>query len=388
LKGYEMSIQAIITADNHLDPPATSFGIRRFERKRDHLRCFEEVIEHARKNRPDLLLMAGDIFDVLKPSNTVRAKVMQHFRELYDIGVRIVLIGGQHDTPKSAEEGASPLAVYGNSGYAIFFQDFTKLAAVSFRIGGTEVVVAGLGYNPLLTPAQDPLSQTGAEIHGRLNILLLHYPVEGFVGVYGVEPTVKLASIPKQFQLVAAGHLHRYQKKLMGNTLVVCPGSTERADFTEEDEPKGFVWAELSKEGTVSVEHIRTQARPYRTLELPFPEEEPMATLKQRLDENRNADLVLRLTLRGAPTAEQLSSYKRSELILYGQERFFHLFVDDSKLDIREPEPLRALPRTSPLEELRRYFRDAMEQASLEEREILEEALRLSEAELQEAGAW
>lgn len=196
------------------------------------------MIEYARSNRPDFLLMGGDIFDTIRPSNSVRARVMQWLKELYEIGVRTVMVGGHHDTPKSAEEAASPLAVYGNSGYAVFLQDVSKPTTVLFQAKGAEVSITGLGYNPLLSPAEDPLSQMRPEIKGGINILLLHYPIEGFVEIYGDEPVVRLRSIPQSFQLVAAGHLHRHQKKEVGNILIVCPGSTERISFAEEDEPK------------------------------------------------------------------------------------------------------------------------------------------------------
>ena len=383
-----MGIQVIITADNHLDPIATSFGVKGYEKKRDHLRCFQEVIEYAKSNRPDFLLMGGDIFDTIRPNNPVRANVMQWLKELYEIGVRTVMVGGHHDMPKSAEEGASPLAIYGNSGYAIFLQDVSKPTTVLFQAGSAEVAITGLGYNPLLSPAENPLSQTSPKIKGDINILLLHYPIEGFVGVYRDEPVIRLRSIPQSFQLVAAGHLHRYQKKEVGSTTIVCPGSTERISFAEENEPKGFVWAEVEKDGVISVEHIRTHAREYKTVEMDFPQKDPVTIIKQELEKYVSPELVLRIRLKGVVTPQQLASYKRSDLLLYGQDKFFYLFVDDSGLEIEVPQPHEALQRTTPLEELRRYFKSALERAPPEEMEIIQEALKLSERMLLEAGAW
>jgi DNA repair exonuclease SbcCD nuclease subunit len=384
-----LTIQILLTADNHLDPPASNFGPRRFERRRDHLRCFEEAIEYAMDNRPDFMLLAGDVFDTIRPGNPVRARIMEDLKIVHDCGVRILAVSGDHDTPKIAEEGSSPLAVYGNSGYVHFFHDPTEFSSRKFSIGGLNVEVGGLSRNPLLGSSMDPLVKTPANLDGDLNILLTHYPVEGFVGYSQDDPVIKLASVPSNCQLVCVGHFHGYQTKELQHTTIIYPGSTERASFQEENEEKGFAWIELDKEGVVSREHIKTSARPFRTLDIFFPEDPaPMDPIKRVLDESKNPEAVVRLRLKGRVTAQQLSKYRRSELILYAEGKFFHLTVDESELEIEFPEIIPALPRTTPLEELRRYFTSAIELAGGEEKEILGEAMRICQAKLEEAGAW
>ena len=382
-------MQILLTADNHLDPPASSFGPRRFERRRDHLRCFEEAIDYAKENHPDFLLLAGDVFDTVRPGNFVRARIMEDLKTVHDLGVRILAVSGDHDTPKVVEEGSSPLAVYGNSGYVHFFQDPSEFSSRRYSIEGLNVCVGGLSRNPLLRSNEDPLAKAAVRFDGDMNILLTHYPVEGFVGYARDDPIIRLASVPSNCQLVCVGHYHSYQTKELRHTTIIYPGSTERASFQEENEEKGFAWIELDREGVVSREHIKTSARPFKTIDTFFPEDPtPMDLLKQLLDESKNREAAVRLRLKGRVTVEQLSKYRRSELILHGEGKFFHLTVDESELEIESPEPIQALPRTTPLEELRRHFAAAMESAAGEEREILEEALRICQAKLEEAGAW
>jgi exonuclease SbcD len=384
-----MSIQLLLSSDNHLDPPATSFGPKRFERRKDHLGCFEEMIEYAKRNRPDFLLLAGDVFDTIRPGNSIRARVMDDFKALHDFGIRTLAVSGDHDTPKTVEEGSSPLAVYGNSGYVHFFQDTNDVGYRQFSIDGLSVEVGGLSRNPHLRPREDPLSGTHMAFGGDLNILLTHYPVEGFVGYSGDDPIIRLSSIPLDCQLIGVGHFHSYQTKDLQHSMIIYPGSSERASFQEEKEEKGFVWVELSKEGVINKEHVKTSARRFETLDANFPHDKsPMEVLKKTLDEARNPEAVLRLRLRGRVTADQLAAYRRSELLLHGEGHFFHLSVDESELEIESPEPLSALPRTTPLEELRRHFATAIAGATEGEKEILEEALKLSQAKLEDAGAW
>ena len=382
-------MQILLTADNHLDPPASSFGPRRFERRRDHLRCFEEAIDYAKENHPDFLLLAGDVFDTVRPGNFVRARIMEDLKTVHDLGVRILAVSGDHDTPKVAEEGSSPLSVYGNSGYVHFFQDPSEFSSRRYSIEGLNVCVGGLSRNPLLRSNEDPLAKAAVRFDGDMNILLTHYPVEGFVGYARDDPIIRLASVPSNCQLVCVGHYHSYQTKELRHTTIIYPGSTERASFQEENEEKGFAWIELDREGVVSREHIKTSARLFKTIDTFFPEDPtPMDLLKQVLDESKNREAAVRLLLKGRVTIEQLSKYRRSELLLHGEGDFFHLTVDESELEIESPEPIQALPRTTPLEELRRHFAAAMESAAGEEKEILEEALRICQAKLEEAGAW
>jgi DNA repair exonuclease SbcCD nuclease subunit len=386
-----LSVQAILTADNHLDPTAAGFGPNRMRRREDHLRCFMEVAEYALRERPDLLLIGGDLFDSVKPSNATRAAVMEAFKSLNEAGIRVLAVGGHHDTPRSVEEGASPLAVYGNSGHIRFFKDPIEPGRESLEVEGLRVTVVGLGHNPLLGPGQDPLSMLEPTLRpdGQFNILLMHYPIEGFGGWVGEEPIVRPSSIPQGFQLVVAGHFHNHQSKRIGKAEVLYPGSTERASFAEEAEEKGFVWMEFDRGGIVSKDFIRTSARPYRTVEVDFPSSgDPMERIKGAVVGALDPEVVLRVRIRGRATAGALASYRRPEILSFCQGKAFHCFVDEGDLEIISPEAPEPLPRTTPLRELERHFRRLIEGAGPDERPILEEALELSRSKLQEAGAW
>jgi DNA repair exonuclease SbcCD nuclease subunit len=173
-----VSIQVLLTADNHLDPPAVMFGPRRYERKMDFLRCFEAVVNYALDNHPDLFLIAGDLFDHMQPRNPTRAQAMNYFRTLYEKGIKVFLISGHHDTPKSMEQGSSPISVYSNSKYVTYFQDAYQPTQVPLNVKGQKVVISGISYNPTLTWGTDPLEKTQLKKSGDINIFMLHYPIE------------------------------------------------------------------------------------------------------------------------------------------------------------------------------------------------------------------
>ena len=85
---------------------------------------------------------------------------------------------------------------------------------------------------------------------------------------------------------------------------------------------------------------------------------------------------------------DRLATYRRPQILSFAQGKFFHCAIEED-FAIEAPEPIEALARTTPLTELRRYFENLVSSAQEEgERQILREALQLSESKLQEAGAW
>lgn len=384
-----MTVRAILTADNHLDATSLLFGRDRFQRKRDYLKCFEEVIDYAKKEKPELFLMGGDLFDIMRPSNSVRAAVMNDLRALTEHGVKVFAVSGHHDTPKSIEEGASPLAVYGKSGYMHYFENPSSPETVTMKLNSCLTSITGVGHNPLHGEGNDPLAALKSKLDADFNIVLAHAPVQGFEGWTGDEPAIKTASIPKEMDLLVVGHFHNHQSKKVGRAEVIYPGSTERVDFAEEGQEKGFVWVEFDKGGLLSKKFIKTDARPYETVEIQFPDtSEPLKSLKEQVAKHLDKETVLRIKIRGVATPISLTGYRRSELVSFCEGKVFHCFVNEDDLVVQAAERPSAGARATPLQELEAYFKKQMEAANEEDRAILTEALRLSQAKLQEAGAW
>src|SRR6266516_4176705 len=261
-----MTVHVLLSADNHLDPSAVQYGPRRFERKRDFQHCFDVLVNFALDNRPDLFLIGGDFYDGILPGNPTRAYVAEQFKRLHEKEVKTVLVSGHHDTPRSIEQGVSPLSVHAKSGHAYFLQEPQPTPKL-FHLGSETVNIIGMSLNPGLAPDQDPLAGQKIDHAGDVNIFLTHYPIEGFEGYFGQETHIGKSSIPRDFQLFASGHLHRQQKNTINGTPVIYPGSTERASFNEEGEEKGFYWLELDKTGILHQEFHSTPARPMETLD-------------------------------------------------------------------------------------------------------------------------
>ena len=382
-----MTIHVLLTADNHLDPSAVQYGPRRFERKRDFQHCFDVPVNFALDNRPDLFLIGGDFYDGVLPGNPTRAYVAEQLKRLHDKDIKVFLVSGHHDTPRSVEQGVSPLSVHAKTGHVYFLQN-TRPTPKHFRFGNETVNVTGMSLNPSLGPDQDPLADQKIEHTGDVNIFLTHYPIEGFEVYFGQETHIAKSSIPRDFQLFASGHLHRRQKGTINKTPVIYPGSTERASFNEEGDEKGFCWLELDKSGILHQEFHPTPARPMETLDTRVTGEGGSLTrqIQDALEKRLSSVKILRVRIFGKVSLEQLGTYKRSALLSYCQDRFFNVEFDEEGLNILSMQPLESLPRTTPLEELDRTFHNLIANVKEDERPIVHEAWKGTIARLQGEG--
>ena len=384
-----MVLKVVATADNHLDFSAVQFGPKRYDRKTDFQRCFMAVIDYALKNKPDVVLLGGDLFDNINPRNPPRSFLMRAFRELHDKGIRVIAVSGEHDTPKSFEEGSSPLSVYAESGCITFCQSYERPTPIAFNShDGDKVVITGLSRSPFAGPGIDPLEQFTPKERAEINVLLTHYPISGFDGYFANDAVIQLSSVPRDYQLVVSGHLHRHQEMESRETFLVYPGSTERASITEAPDPKGFVWLELNKKGLVSKpQFIATPARPAKLLEYPIPSEGDLtALLKAEMERLKDPQLALWLRITGKTTPQHLTTYKRPVLQTAGAEFFFHVSIEDA-WELEQDKPLEAMPRNTPLQELERYFTSEITKAPDERKQELRDAFEVARDRLREFGA-
>src|SRR5207249_1073029 len=77
------------------------------QREADIAEVFRRAVDDLLEQQPDLIVIAGDIFHSVRPTN---AAILFFFRELHRLRTGlpaspIVAIAGEHDTPRSTETG-------------------------------------------------------------------------------------------------------------------------------------------------------------------------------------------------------------------------------------------------------------------------------------------
>ncbi|MEJ2272906.1 MAG: DNA repair exonuclease, partial [Candidatus Bathyarchaeota archaeon] len=84
----------IHTADLHLGYSQYNLEVRR----RDFNNAFGELVDKAIKLKPDFIIIAGDVFEHARPSNSTLEFAIAKFRRLKDAGIPVLTVDGSHDS--------------------------------------------------------------------------------------------------------------------------------------------------------------------------------------------------------------------------------------------------------------------------------------------------
>ncbi|HET9383778.1 MAG TPA: DNA repair exonuclease [Gemmatimonadales bacterium] len=199
-------------ADLHL-------GFRQFDRQTakganqrevDIAEAFRRAVDDILEQQPDLIVIAGDLFHSVRPTN---AAILYCFRQLHRLRTGlpnspIVVIAGEHDTPRSTETG-SILRLYEALGVEIAVEDARRIVLPRLDCAVLAVPQQALAKadRPALRP--EPGGPT-------LNVLVTH-GVYGGLGEergtmeYGGAELTRELLAPEKWDYIALGHYHTAQ---------------------------------------------------------------------------------------------------------------------------------------------------------------------------------
>ena len=179
------------------------------QREADVAATFRTAIDRVIALDPDVIVFAGDIFHTVRPTNQAILHAFMQFGRLVHArpDAIIVLIAGNHDTPRSAETGGI-LQLFAQIGLHVVDREPRRL---SFPDRGLSLLAVPdvLGQaRPSLTPDPD----------ARYNVLLLHGEVQGVLPVTAATgDRAAVAISPEEltaahWDYVALGHYHVYRE--------------------------------------------------------------------------------------------------------------------------------------------------------------------------------
>lgn len=338
-----ISIQILHCSDTHLDK---SFGIsnlsKAMQRREDLNRNFSKIIDYALKNKPDVFLIAGDVFDKILPTNASRVFLTSQIKLLNDANIAVFIIGGNHDVPRF---GASPLLaidVLGSAGIATVFSRFDIIQKKMIKVSGKSVCVSGRSYYTQFDGA-NPLKDIAVPIEGDYNILMIHGSLQGLnvtssVPEFAYQNPFLAEDITKGLNYLALGHFHNYFKREHKGCTIVNPGSIEKLSWAEINDEKGFVWAELDGSETTT-EFVKLQTRPMEISQLSLSKNGEYAKgiknyVLDFLTQIGDPEKILKLSLNGLISQDQYQQLKINELLRACNDLFFNLQVDRKELEI------------------------------------------------------
>ncbi len=176
------------------------------QREADVADAFRRAVDDLLEQRPNLILVAGDVFHSVRPTNSA---ILFLFKEVHRLrsglpDTPIVMIAGNHDTPRSTETGTI-LRLYEALGVHVVIE-----AAQYLTFSKLDCSVLAAPHQALAQPDRPALRpQRGTTF----NVLLVHGQLPGLgeqrgTMEYGGAPVQLEDLAPAQWDYVALGHYH------------------------------------------------------------------------------------------------------------------------------------------------------------------------------------
>ena len=260
----------------------------RIWKSRSRLDELQQILEHLgdfiERERIDLVLMSGDVYDSAAPAPEAERTVSAFFKRLGRAAVPSVVIAGNHDNPtrldawgllaefvgvrtlglprRRTEGGLIEIAGKGG--------EVACIAAVPFAPVGRIVEALTLAHDETLARQQYASAMAAIFAHladgfraNAINLAMGHSHVSG-ARPTGSERVVTLGddwaatpqAMPVTAQYVALGHIHRPQRVEAAGPHTEYAGSPMQLDFGEVGERKTFAVIDVMPGKPPRVEHV------------------------------------------------------------------------------------------------------------------------------------
>jgi exonuclease SbcD len=289
-------VKLLHTADWHVGRT-----IRGRSRDDEHRQVLAEIAAIAREEQVDLILVAGDIFDMAAPSPAAEEIVYRALLDLAEVAP-VVMVAGNHDNPARLR-AVAPLLSLGrvtvgatiarpdDGGILDLPELAVRIAMVPF-IGKRGIVrveqILRLGQAERIGEYAERVADilealTVGMTPNTVNLVISHLMVAGGEPGGGertahlFDYSVPALSFPGHINYVALGHLHRPQK-VPAPVPMWYSGSPLQLDFGEGDDRKAIVLVEAEPGLPVTVSTMKVASgRRLRTLRGTLAQIEAMA---------------------------------------------------------------------------------------------------------------
>lgn len=244
----------------------------------DQAFCLEELVSFAIENKPDVILVTGDIYDrAVPPPEAIKLLDETLHRVLTDVRCRIIVIAGNHDSPERLAFGSRIFSSQGIHIYGAMKKEITPLILEDnwgpvyfYPLPYTEPPkIRSLFENDSIRShhsAFEVITRSILQNHPPAirSVLCAHATILGGeisdserpLSIGGTE-TVG-AELLEHFTFTALGHLHRAQTT---GQRIHYSGSLMKYSFAEVTHSKSFSMIEIDKTGVVHIERIPLQPR-------------------------------------------------------------------------------------------------------------------------------
>ncbi len=251
-------------ADLHIGKRVNEFSM--LEEQKEIL---EQILDMAKEQQADGVLIAGDIYDKPLPSGEAVAVVDWFFTSLSRMGIPVFAISGNHDSPERVAYGAD---LFERNGIYLAGQPKRQLyrAELADEFGPVHIyflpflreahvraMFPGERFDTLTDAVKRLLEEQEVDEESR-NVILVHQFLAGGSVSGSEEAAVSVGGLDSldvrvldRFDYAALGHLHGAQR--VGRDTVRYSGSPLKYSFSEVLQEKSVTLVELREKGNIQI---------------------------------------------------------------------------------------------------------------------------------------
>ncbi|MER3472837.1 MAG: hypothetical protein C4335_02130 [Armatimonadota bacterium] len=296
------------------------------QREVDVYYAFAQAMKAIQEASPDLVLITGDLFDKKVPSIWSLRRAFRVLRSVQEArqGKPLILLGGNHDTPRTRESSA-------------VFPLFEEIPGIKAVYGAPEQVqmpelntavmcVPAAGASRLLEENLRP----EPDERFRYNILAVHGVLQG-ITTYEYTPFFLPMSrvLDERWDYIALGDYHDF-RRVSHNAAYA--GATEftTTNIWGENRDKGWVWVEIEKGKPPLIRHRTVPTR--RVVTLPDVDAGQCASIDEAVEKvlaeatrEEVDDALVRVRVLNLPYSDRARVHRA---IVEGIAKAFHVQVD------------------------------------------------------------
>ena len=222
-------------------------------READVFAAFREAMARTIELQPDLVVIAGDLFHIVRPSNLT----IQHaFREFASFRTKsaapVVIIGGNHDSPRSADAGCILDLLSNIPDIHVAHSEYVQVRLKNIDTSVFCLCHRAIPHISSLKIEPDPAS--------RHNVLLVHGTVEGVVRhAYDLFEISRSQVISDAWDYIGFGHYHVFEELAPNAYYAGSLEYTSTSLWSETGKPKGFIEYDLEQRKLIDFHKVKTR---------------------------------------------------------------------------------------------------------------------------------
>ena len=324
-----MSLKLLHTGDVHIGAKFLRLGEKAATQRERIRQAFARTIDEAIERKVHVVLIAGDLFDNVHPSESSILFVKKELRRLEKVGIWTIIIPGTHDRLESG----SVFQTTDFSGSKIHI--FNKTGAADFVVDEIDATFYA-NTNVSNKSTKSPLTRLEKSSNTRYHIALAH-------GSYQIPSKSSTDDYPiidddisnTKMNYIALAHWHKAAEYSVGNVVTWYCGSPELVAMDQSDSGS-VLYVEL-EDSEVKVEKVSVGQTNLQNLKIDLSNIKTYEELESCISKEADMSLILRIALTGI--RDKSLSFDVNQLQDLMQEQFYFLEIkDDSILDISSME--------------------------------------------------